>query len=141
MGMARASTFTTETVWNAGLVGTGATSEGRSLTVGHQGEWMPEHLLLLAAESCFMSTLLRAAAAADVTVLGYVSSGHLDAPGDVAAAPSVSLYPCVVVATAADAARVTACATQAEKNSTVARLLGSFVHINFEVRVVSTNGG
>ena len=88
-----------------------------------------------------MSTLLTLASAADIAVLGYVSSGHLDMPGDVRLAPSVSLCPCIVVATERDAERVAACAKQAEMESAVARLLGSRVQISLEVRVVPANGG
>ena len=62
--------FKTETVWNAGLAGTGAAGEGQLLTVGHEGDWVPEHLLLLAAESCFMSTLPTLALDAGIDVLG-----------------------------------------------------------------------
>ena len=139
MGTARASAFATETVWNAGLSGTGATSDGRSLTVGHHGDWTPEHLMLLAAESCFMSTLLALASVAGIAVLGYVSSGHLDIPGDGRGAPSISIFPCVVVESERDAERLTACARQAEKESVVARLLGSRMHVSVDVRVVPAN--
>jgi organic hydroperoxide reductase OsmC/OhrA len=140
MSTLRASAFATETVWNTGLAGTGATSDGRSLTVGHQGEWTPEHLLLLATESCFMSTLLALASVEGIAVLGYVSSGHLEIPDDARLAPLVSLSPCVVVGSERDAHRVAVCAKQAEKASVVARLLGSRVRVNLEVRVVPADG-
>ena len=101
-----ASPFATEIVWNAGLTGTGTAAAGRSLTVGREGEWEPEYLLLLAAESSFMPTMLALAAHAGVTVLGYVSSGHLNVPDDAEALPRVSLAPCIVVATSEDAERI-----------------------------------
>ena len=101
-----ASLFATETVWSASLAGTGTAAADRSLKVGREGEWEPEHLLLLAAESSFMSTVLALAAHAGITVLGYVSSGHLDVPNDADALPLVSLAPCVVVATSEDAERI-----------------------------------
>lgn len=131
---ASASPFTTETVWNAGLAGTGVAGNDRSLTVGHEGDWVPEHLLLLAAESCFMSMLLSLASAAGITVLGYVSSGHFEVPDDIQLAPSVSLAPCIVVASDADAERIAACAKQAEKDSVVAQLLGSRLRITIDIR-------
>jgi organic hydroperoxide reductase OsmC/OhrA len=127
------SPFVTETVWNAGLAGTGVAADDRSLTVGHDGEWVPEHLLLLAAESCFMSTLLAIASADGVTVLGYVSSGHLTIPTQ-GGTPSVSLAPCVVVASADDERRIAQCARQAEQASVVARLLGDRLQITLDVR-------
>lgn len=138
MGISRASAspFTTETVWNAGLAGTGASGGGRELPVGHDADWAPEHLLLLAAESCFMSTLLSLASAAGIVVLGYVSSGHLEVPADGRVLPRVSLAPCVVVASDADAKRIVACAAQAENDSVIARLLGDCLQITTDVRSV-----
>ncbi|MBI3403494.1 MAG: OsmC family protein [Acidobacteria bacterium] len=133
---ARALTFTTETVWNAGLAGTGMSGEGRSLTVGHEGEWSPEHLLLLAAESCFMSTLLALARAEGIDVLGYVSSGQLQIPDDRQGASRVLLTPCVVVLGDGDAERVRALARQAREESIVARTLGAGLTVALDVRVV-----
>jgi len=144
MGGARASRspFTTETIWNAGLAGTGVAGENRSLTVGHEGRWAPEHLLLLAAESCFMSTLLSLAPTAGVEVLGYVSSGHLEVPEDPRSKPTVSLTPCVVVGSSIEDERIVAVARQAEQDSVVARLLGDRLRITLDVqRVPRSNGG
>ena len=42
--------FSSETVWDTGLSASGSAG-GRSLTVGFEGDWAPEHLLLLALES------------------------------------------------------------------------------------------
>jgi organic hydroperoxide reductase OsmC/OhrA len=133
---ARALPFTTETVWNAGLAGTGMSAEGRSLIVGHEGEWSPEHLLLLAAESCFMSTLLALARADGVDVLGYVSSGQLHVPDDPQAALSILLTPCVVVLTDGDAERIRELARRAREESVVARTLGHGLTVALDVRVV-----
>jgi organic hydroperoxide reductase OsmC/OhrA len=136
---ARASPFTTETVWNAGLAGTGMSGEGRSLTVGHEGEWSPEHLLLLAAESCFMSTLLALARAEGIDVLGYVSSGQLPVPDDPHAALTVLLTPCIVVLNERDAKRIRGLARQAREESVVARTLGHALKVAVDVRVVPSN--
>jgi len=134
---ARALPFTTETVWNAGLAGTGVSGEGRSLTVGHDGEWNPEHLLLLAAESCFMSTLLALARAEGVDVLGYVSNGQLQIPDDPQADLTVLLTPCIVVLTDADAERIRALARRARSESVVARTLGTAgLTVALDVQVV-----
>lgn len=133
---AMTSPFATETVWNAGLAGTGTAATDRSLTVGREGEWEPEHLLLLAAESSFMSTVLALAAQSGITVLGYVSSGHLDVTNDAEALPQVSLAPCVVVATPEDAERIAGLGRQAEQASIVARLLGDRLRVTFDVRSV-----
>lgn len=133
---ARALPFTTETVWNAGLAGTGMSGEGRSLTVGHEGEWGPEHLLLLAAESCFMSTLLALARTEGIDVLGYVSNGQLHVPDDPQAALTILLTPCIVVLTEADAERIRALARQARDESIVARTLGAGLTVALDVRAV-----
>lgn len=136
-GHARASTepFKTETVWNTGLAGTGVAGEGQSLTVGHEGDWMPEHLLLLAAESCFMSTLLTLAVDAGIEVLGYVSKGSLHVPEDPGQA-SLVLSPCAVVATPHDAKRLTALGRQARHESIVARMLGDRFRLELDVRTL-----
>jgi organic hydroperoxide reductase OsmC/OhrA len=138
---ARAAPFTTETVWNAGLAGTGMSGEGRSLTVGHEGEWSPEHLLLLAAESCFMSTLLALARAEGIEVLGYVSNGQLHVADDPQAALSILLTPCVVVLTDTDAERIRGLARRAREESVVARMLGRGLTVALDVRAVPNAEG
>jgi organic hydroperoxide reductase OsmC/OhrA len=138
---ARAAPFTTETVWNAGLAGTGMSGEGRSLTVGHEGEWSPEHLLLLAAESCFMSTLLALARAEGIEVLGYVSNGQLQVPDDPQAPLSILLTPCVVVLTDTDAERIRGLARRAREESVVARTLGRGLTVALDVRAVPNAEG
>lgn len=130
------SPYTTETVWNAGLAGTGAAGEGRSLTTGHEGDWTPEHLVLLAAESCFMSTLLALATESGIDVLGYVSSGHLHVPVDPMQPPALTLAPCVVVASADHATRVATLAADALRESVVARLLGNRLQVTLDVRAI-----
>ena len=129
--------FTTETVWNAGLAGTGAAGEGRSLLVGHEGEWVPEHLVLLAAESCFMSALLRLLADAGIEVLGYVSNGQLQVSDDAHQGPSVTLLPCVVVASAEAAEQLTRLGEEAKRASVVARLLGDRLRVTLDVQTIS----
>jgi organic hydroperoxide reductase OsmC/OhrA len=131
-----ASPYSTETVWTAGLAGTGLASHGRSLTVGHDADWAPEYLLLLAAESCFMSTLLALARQARVEVLGYVSKGQLQMRSENGEAPSILLTPCIVVASENDAACVGRLANAVTREAVVARLLGERLHVSLDVRVV-----
>lgn len=133
---ATASPYTTETVWNAGLSATGAAGEGRSLVIGHEGEWAPEHLLLLAAESCFMSTLLGLARDEGVEVLGYVSNGQLHVPRDPLAPLTMLLTPCIVVLTDKDAERIRTLALRAKERSVVARSLGECLSVALDVRAV-----
>ena len=136
---ASAAPFKTETVWNAGLAGTGMAGEGQSLLVGHDGDWAPEHLLLLAAESCFMSTLLGLAAASGVEVLGYVSNGQLQLADQARSPGLVSLSPCVVVASAADAERVSRLGEQARRESVVALTLGDRLTVSLDVRLIPSS--
>jgi len=138
MATARApSPFTTETIWNVGLSGTGQAGDNRPLGVGRDADWSPEHLLLLAAESCFMSTLLSVAASEGVGVLGYLSSGHLGPSDKEGQPPIVSIMPCVVISTDDDPQRIAECARRAEATSVVAQLLGERLRIRLEVRQVA----
>lgn len=127
--------FSSETVWNSGLAATGKAG-GRSLSSGFDGDWVPEHLLLLALESCFMSTFLSLAYVSDLEVLGYVSSAHLERPAAPRAAPSVSLAPCIVVTSAGDASRARELVAETSEQSVLARLLGSRLKVAADVRVV-----
>jgi hypothetical protein len=130
------SQYSTEVVWNAGLAGTGVASHGRSLIVGYDGEWAPEYLALLAAESSFMTTLLALAREAGVEVLGYVSTGHLRAKAVNGEAPSIALTPCVVVASAADAACIGRLAHNVTRESIVAKLFGERLRFTLDVRAI-----
>jgi organic hydroperoxide reductase OsmC/OhrA len=127
--------FTSETVWNAGLSATGSAGGG-SLTVGFEGDWAPEHLLLLAVESCFMSTFLSLAYASGLEVLGYVSSARLEHGGQSSTAPSVSLAPCIIVGRPADAATASELASEAARESVMARLFGTRLRVTPDVRLI-----
>lgn len=129
--------FSSEMVWNTGLAATG-TAGGRSLSAGFDGDWAPEHLLLLAVESCFMSTFLSLAYVSRLDVLGYVSNARLEHSGPHhPTAPSISLAPCIVVGTTEDAGQARELATEAARESVVARLLGTRLRIAPDVRVVA----
>jgi|KBSMisStaDraftv2_1062788.scaffolds.fasta_scaffold435184_2 organic hydroperoxide reductase OsmC/OhrA len=129
------SPYSTETVWNTGLSGTAVASDGRTLTVGQEGAWAPEYLLLLAAESCFMTTLLGLARDAHVQVLGYVSKGRLQAR-DVGESPAVVLMPCVVVASEDDVSHIMRLSNNVTRESIVARLLGDRLRVTLDVRAL-----
>ncbi len=127
--------FSSETVWNTGLAGTG-TAGGASLSAGFEGDWAPEHLLLLAIESCFMSTFLSLAYVSRLDVLGYVSNARLEHAGAHASSPSISLAPCIVVRSEEDAAQARGLVHEASRESVLVRLLGSRVRLAPEVRIV-----
>jgi hypothetical protein len=132
----QASPYATETVWDGGLSGTGLSAEGRELNVGRgDGGWSPEHLLLLGAESSLMESFLAAAHKADIRVLGYVSSGHLEIPDEAGAAPRLTLKPCVVVATLDEAQRAARLSTAVAHASIAGRLLGDRLHVGLDIRL------
>lgn len=129
--------FSSETVWNTGLYGTGSAG-GRALSVGFEGDWAPEHLLLLSVESCYMSTFLSLAYAAGVDVLGYVSNARLEHGTHGAhGAPTISLAPCIVVGTPMHATLARETADAALRESVVSRLLAGRLRVSPDVRLVS----
>ncbi|MGC4084282.1 MAG: hypothetical protein QM736_19775 [Vicinamibacterales bacterium] len=128
--------FSSETVWNTGLAATG-NAGGRSLSVGFEGDWAPEHLLLLAVESCFMSTFLSLAYVAGLEVLGYVSNARIEHAAHQAALPSISLAPCIVVGSPVDVTIARELAGASVRESAVARVLGPRLRVVPDVRLVS----
>jgi len=126
----------TETVWDGGFSGTSVCGNGQELSVGRgEGGWTAEQLLLLGAESSVMEAVLTAARNAGVDVLGYVSSGHLDDPGEPDAGPRLTLKPCVVVASVDDAQRTALQSAAIAQASLVGRLLGTHLQVGIDVRL------
>jgi organic hydroperoxide reductase OsmC/OhrA len=124
-----------ELVWDEDLNATAVTERGTPIRVGPAASLSPPHLLALAASSCLMTTLLRLASEAGVSVQGYVSSARLkETPGE---APEVALAPCVVVESEADRGRIELLWRQAIKLSPTLRLLGAHVQVEPTVRVES----
>ena len=135
-----ASPYATEIIWDGGVSGTGQSGKGQELAVGYEGgAWSPEHLLLLGAECSLMESFLTAAREADLQVLGYVSSGHLDLPDDPALAPRLTLRPCVVVASLDDARRAAAMLTSVARESVAGRLLADHLHVGADIRMESSS--
>lgn len=128
--------FSSEMVWNTGLSATGSAG-GRSLSAGFEGDWAPEHLLLLAVESCFMSTFLSLAYSSGLEVLGYVSNARLEHGTMPGALPAISLAPCVVVGSPVDVTLARETANAASRESVVARLLGTRLRVAPDIRLVS----
>jgi hypothetical protein len=132
----RSLRYATETVWDGELLGTGVCGEGRALSVGRgEGGWTPEQLLLLAAESSLMESVLTAARDADIQVLGYVSCGHLEVPEEPGAAPCLSLKPCIVVASVDEAQRAALVSAAVAGTSLAGRLLGTCLQVGLDVRL------
>jgi len=127
--------YATEMVWDGGESATGLSASGKALTVGDRADWGPEQLMLLAAESSFMDSYLAAARDADLQILGYVSSAHLEIPDGSATAPRVTLRPCVVVASARDAEHAARILHIATGRSILARLLGDQFFVSIDVQL------
>lgn len=125
--------FSSETVWNTGLSGTGSAG-GRTLSVGFEADWAPEHLLLLSVESCYMSTFLSLAYAAGLELLGYVSNARFEQGGH--GPPSISLAPCIVVGSPMQATLARETADAALRESAVARLVGARLRVTPDIRLV-----
>jgi hypothetical protein len=135
-----AAPYATEIIWDGGVSGTGQSGNGQALALGYEGgAWSPEHLLLLGTESSLMESFLAAARDADIRVLGYVSSGHLEVPDDPGAAPRLTLKPCIVVASMDDAERAALIATIVARKSIAGRLLGDNLRIGLEVQLESAS--
>lgn len=130
-----ATPYATETVWDGGLSGTGLSADGQALAVGHEGGWAPEQLMLLGAEGSFMDAFLASAREANLQVLGYVSSGHLELVDGRHEGPRIVLRPCVVVASVDDARRAVRMSTAAIRQSVVARLLGDRLRVSLDVQL------
>ena len=123
-----------ELVWDEDLNATAVTERGAPIRVGPAASLSPQHLLALAASSCLMTTLLRLAAEAGVSVEGYVSSARLkETPGG---APEVAIAPCVVVQSDGDRGRMEQLWPQAIEQSPTLRLFGAHFQVEPTVRVV-----
>jgi hypothetical protein len=130
---------TAETIWDGGASATGVCGEGHELHLGHgAGGWSPEQLLLLGAESSLMESILAAARDADVQVLGYVSSAHLDMPDERGAAPRLTLKPCMVVASLDDRQHARLMSAAVARTSLAGRLLGNRLHVGLDIRLEPT---
>lgn len=124
-------------VWDRGAACTAQAASGRTLTIGLDGDWSPEQLLVAAVESSLMTEFMRLAAESGVEVLGYVSAADVDLETDTGERPAVIVRPCVVVARDADREPVHRLLLQAFEDSPVVRALGDEVSTDGEVVVVA----
>jgi hypothetical protein len=124
--------YSTEIVWDGGFSATGLSVGGQTLTIGYDGIWGPEQLMLLGIESSFMNSFLSAAREAGIHVLGYVSSAHLELGEE---QPAITLRPCVVVASADQAERALLVSIAARRQSIAGRLLGRELRVSLDVQL------
>jgi organic hydroperoxide reductase OsmC/OhrA len=133
--------FTIELVWDADQDATAVAwqppLEGSMIQVGPRAGWMPPHFVTLAAASGFMSTLLRLAEAAGVIILGYVSISKLHVPADRRSPPTISLTPCIVVASTEDANKIDELCQQASELCDVCRALQGRLQVAPDTQIIT----
>ena len=133
--------FTIELVWDADQDATAVAwqppLEGSTIQVGPRAGWMPPHFVILAAASGFMSTLLRLAEAAGVLILGYVSVSKLHVPTDHRSPPTITLTPCIVVASPEDADKVDELCQQASELCEVCRALQGRLQVVPDTQIIT----
>ena len=122
-----------ELVWDASDRGTARTSF-RTLAVGVPGGHDPRELLEAAVAGCMMQALLAAASAAGIPILGYVSCAKLDERST--GIPCVRIHGCVVSPGTVSEAELTRVTDEARRSSTVARLLGDRLEVDWDLRVL-----
>jgi len=143
-GTTHEETFAIELVWDADQDATAVPWhppwQGSTIQVGPKAGWLPAHLVTLAAASGFMSTLLQLAEAAGVSILGYVSISKLHVPIDRRSLPTITLTPCIVVASTADAGQVAALCRQASELCEVCRALQGRLEVVPDTQVITPGG-
>jgi organic hydroperoxide reductase OsmC/OhrA len=108
---------------------------------GAEGFWTPEHLLVLAANSCLMSTMLALAEHNRLTLVGYRADGEgrlEKIPGQGYRFAEIVLRPLVTVQSEEDIVRAEQLLAKAEKYCLVANALSVPVHVDARVEVVAT---
>jgi organic hydroperoxide reductase OsmC/OhrA len=141
VGATHEETFAIELVWDADQEATAVPShpawQGSVIQVGPKAGWLPAHLVTLAAASGFMSTLLQMAETAGVPILGYVSISKLHVPTDRRSLPTITLAPCIVVASAEDADKVAELCQQASELCEVCRALQGRIQVVPDTQVIT----
>ena len=143
-GKTHEETFAIELVWDADQDATAIPWQppwqGSTIQVGPKAGWLPAHLVTLAAASGFMSTLLQLAESARVSVLGYVSICKLHVPIDRRSLPTITLTPCIVVASTEDANKVATLCQQASELCEVCRALQGRLEVVPDMQVIAPGG-
>ena len=106
---------------------------------GTPGLWSPEHLLVLAANSCFMSTLMALAQHSKLTVVGYraQAEGRLEKiPGQGYRMTEIVLQPVATVQSEESLALAHRLLEKAERVCIVANALKVPIRVDARVEVV-----
>lgn len=108
---------------------------------GPEGFWTPEHLLVLAANSCLMSTMLALAEHNGLTLVGYRADaeGKLEKiPGQGYRFTEIVIRPLVTLQSDDDLALAEKLLAKAEKLCIVANALSVPVRVDARIEVVAT---
>ncbi len=108
---------------------------------GTEGFWTPEHLLVLAANSCLMSTMAALAEHSRLTLVGYRADGEgrlEKIPGQGYRFTEIVLRPLVTVQTEDDIALAEKLLAKAERLCLVANALSIPVRVDARVEVLAT---
>jgi len=108
---------------------------------GTEGLWTPEHLLVLAANSCLMSTLVVLAEHNGLTLIGYRADaeGRLEkVPGQGYRFTEIVIRPLVTVQSEDDFALAEKLLAKAEKLCIVANALSVPVRVDARIEIVAT---
>lgn len=124
-----------ELMWDAGHYGTATAPSGASLCVGENVGFTPEDLLAAAAAACFMKTFLHEAAAADVPILAFTASAHVEPRHD-STVPVVHVRSFVVGPSHASEDRLRDLIALAERTSPIAQVLGDRATWKSDVQIL-----
>ncbi len=144
-----AHTYNVNTTWMDGRIGN---AEANHVSVpvffsappefgGTEGFWTPEHLLVLAANSCLMSTLLALAEHNRLTLVGYRADaeGKLEKiPGQGYRFTEIVIRPLITVQSEDDLPLAEELLAKAEKFCIVANALSVPVRVDARVEIVAT---
>jgi len=123
-----------ELIWDAGRTGTAVASSGATTRVGDEATFSPDDMVAMGASSCLMRTFLGLAARAHIPVMSYASTADLEAPRKGASRVSVHAY--VVASSALDRSRLLELFAQAQRQSSVCRLLHHGLSCTVDVQLI-----
>lgn len=123
-----------EIVWDAGHTATARLPGGAELKVGNRAGIAPSDLAGVAAASSVMCAFMEAAVETDAPILGYVATADIEtSPVD---RPVLRLRSYVVGGEGLSDEVFSALAERAVDESTVARLFGDAITVEWDLRVL-----
>ena len=123
-----------ELVWDAERTGTAVAASGASTRVGDEATFSPGDMMAMGASSCLMRTFLDLAARAHVRVLSYASTAELESPPS--GPPLLSVHAYLVASSDADRARLLELFADAQRQSSVCRLLDHRLSCTVDIQMI-----